>query len=38
MLPILCVIVSAGVVCAADNGNHLGNNYADDMGGYAGSQ
>jgi len=38
LLAIFCVIASAGVVCAADNGDYLGSNYADDMRGYAGSQ
>lgn len=38
LLTIFCLIVSAGVVCAADNGDNLGTGYADDMGGYAGSQ
>ena len=38
LLAIFCVIASAGVVCAADNGDYLGSNYADDMSGYAGSQ
>jgi hypothetical protein len=38
LLAIFCVIASAGVVCAADNGDNLGTVYADDMSGYAGSQ
>lgn len=39
LLAIFCVVVSAGVVCAADyDGGNLGSDYADDMGGYSGSQ
>ena len=38
LLAIFCVIASVGAVCAADNGDNLGTNYADDMSGYAGSQ
>ena len=38
LLAIFCVIASAGVVCAADNGDNLGTVYADDLSGYAGSQ
>ena len=37
ILAIFCIIVSAGIVCAADNGGYAGSNY-QDMNGVSGSQ
>lgn len=37
LLAIFCVIASAGIVCAAENGGYAGSNY-EDMNGVSGSQ
>ena len=38
LLAIFCVIASAGVVCAEDNGDLIGIDNSTDQGGWAGSQ